>query len=109
MFERILVAVDPSEPSTRAVRLARPGEGTRLGGRRAPRVPRQVTKFGTSELEVPESQELVDRAVRELKDDGANARGEVIRVLEGHVPRGIVGDRGGHRCGRDRAGDEGHL
>ena len=54
-------------------------------------VPRQVTKFGTSELEVPEEgRELVDRAVRELKDDGANARGEVIRVLEGHVPRGIV-------------------
>ena len=92
MFERILVAVDPSEQSTRAVRLARAlakDHGSEVVVLHA--VPRQVTKFGTSELEVPEAgRELVDRAVRELKDDGANARGEVIRVLEGHVPRGIV-------------------
>lgn len=97
MFERILVAVDPSEPSTRAVRLARDlakDHGSEVVVLHV--VARQVTKFGTSELEVPEEgRELVDRAVRELKDDGANARGEIIRVLDGHVPRGIAETAGG--------------
>lgn len=32
----------------------------------------------------------MDQIVRSLKDRGLNARGEVVRVLEGHMARGIV-------------------
>jgi nucleotide-binding universal stress UspA family protein len=43
------------------------------------------------DLEDPESaRDVVETSVRELKDSGASARGEVIRVLEGHLARGIV-------------------
>jgi nucleotide-binding universal stress UspA family protein len=92
MFERILVAIDASEPSSRAVAFARDlakERGSEIVVLHA--IPRWVSRHGTSELEVPEEgSELVDLAVSDLKDAGANARGEVIRVLEGHVSRGIV-------------------
>jgi nucleotide-binding universal stress UspA family protein len=92
MFERILVATDSSEPSTRAVEfaagLAR-DHGSEMIVLHA--VPRIVSRFGTSDLEEPDAaRELVDGIVRDLKDRGLNARGEVVRVLEGHMARGIV-------------------
>jgi nucleotide-binding universal stress UspA family protein len=92
MFERILVATDASGPSRRAVALA----GDIAGGHASEvvvlhAVPRVVSPSGTLDLEDPESaRDLVETSVRELKDSGASARGEIIRVLEGHLARGIV-------------------
>jgi nucleotide-binding universal stress UspA family protein len=92
MFERILVATDASGPSRRAVALA----GDIAGGHASEvvvlhAVPRVVSPSGTLDLENPESaRDVVETSVRELKDSGASARGEVIRVLEGHLARGIV-------------------
>jgi nucleotide-binding universal stress UspA family protein len=92
MFERILVATDSSEPSMRAVELA--GGLAEVHGSEVivfHAVPRIVSRSGTSDLEEPgAATDLVDEAVRGLKDRGLNARGEVVHVLEGHMPRGIV-------------------
>lgn len=92
MFERILVATDSSEPSQRAVELAAgltQDDGSEIIVLHA--VPGVVSRFGTSELEDPDAaRDLVEETVRDLKDRGLNARGEVIRVLEGHMARGIV-------------------
>lgn len=92
MFERILVATDSSEPSKRAVEFAAglaEDNGSEIIVLHA--VPRIVSRYGASYLEEPDSAtELVDETVRDLKDRGLNARGEVVRVLEGHMPRGIV-------------------
>ena len=92
MFERILVATDSSEPSARAVEFAAAlaGEhGSEIVVFHA--VPRVVSRFGISDAEEPDAgRELVDAIVRDLKDRGLNARGEVVRVLEGHMSRGIV-------------------
>ena len=110
MFERVLVAIDASEPSARAVALARDlskERGSEIVVLHA--IPRWVSRHGTSEIEVPEEvQELVDRAVRDLKDAGANARGEVIRVLEGHVSRGIVETAGAVGADAIVLGTRGH-
>jgi nucleotide-binding universal stress UspA family protein len=92
MFERILVATDSSEPSERALEFAAglaKDHGSEIIVLHA--VPRVVSRFGTSDLEEPDAaRELVDQIVRDLKDRGLNARGEVVRVLEGHMARGIV-------------------
>jgi len=92
MFERILVATDSSEPSKRAVEFAAglaKDHASEIIVLHA--VPRIVSRYGTSYLEEPDvATELVDETVRDLKDRGLNARGEVVRVLEGHMPRGIV-------------------
>ncbi|HUF59838.1 MAG TPA: universal stress protein [Actinomycetota bacterium] len=92
MFERILVAIDSSEPSERAVELAAglaKDHGSEMIVLHA--VPRIVSRSGASDLEEPgAASELVDQIVRDLKDRGLNARGEVVRVLEGHMARGIV-------------------
>jgi nucleotide-binding universal stress UspA family protein len=92
MFERILVATDSSEPSERAVDLAAgmaEDHGSEIIVLHV--VPRVVSRSGTSDLEEPgAAAELVDETVRDLKDRGLNARGEVVRVLEGHMSRGIV-------------------
>jgi nucleotide-binding universal stress UspA family protein len=92
MFERILVATDSSEPSERAVEFAAglaKDHASEIIVLHA--VPRVVSRSGTSDLEEPdEARELVDKIVRDLKDRGLNAHGEVVRVLEGHMARGIV-------------------
>jgi nucleotide-binding universal stress UspA family protein len=92
MFERILVATDASEPSTRAVELAAAiakDHGSDIVVLHA--VPRVVDRSGTTDLEEPEAaQDLVDETVRGLKDRGLSARGETIRVLEGHMARAIA-------------------
>jgi len=95
MFERILVATDSSEPSERAVQFAAKlakDHGSEIIVLHA--VPRVVSRYGTSDLEEPDAaRELVDQIVRNLKDRGLNARGEVVRVLEGHMARGIGSPR----------------
>jgi nucleotide-binding universal stress UspA family protein len=92
VFERIVVATDASEPSQRAL-----GYAAGIAKDHASEIvvlhaaPRVVTRSGTTDLEDPEAaRELVDGIVRDLKDRGLSARGEVIRVLEGHMARGIV-------------------
>jgi nucleotide-binding universal stress UspA family protein len=92
MFEKILLATDSSGPSTRAVELAAElakAHGSEIIVLHA--LPRVVSRFGTSDLEEPDAaRDLVDETVRDLKDRGVSARGEVIRVLDGHMSRGIV-------------------
>lgn len=92
MFEHILLATDASGPSRRAVALA--GDIARDHASEVivlHAVPRVVSSSGTLDLEEPESaREIVEASVRELKDGGVSARGELIRVLQGHLARGIV-------------------
>ena len=86
------MATTSSEPSKRAVELA-----TGLAEVRGSEiivfhaVPLLVSWLGTRELEDPvAATELVYETVRDLKDRGLNARGEVVRVLEGLMSLGIV-------------------
>jgi len=92
MFERILLAVDGSEPSTRAARLA--GElGSKLGSEVVVfHVREKMTgRSGAYDLELSEdAAALVDDAVAELKDAGVSARGELLRGIAGHSAKLIV-------------------
>ncbi len=92
MFEKILLAVDGSEHSRRAVPVASElarvchGEVFVLHVRE-----HEVTWAQDVDVETPdEAEELVDGVVRELKDAGASARGEVVRVAFGQAPRVIL-------------------
>jgi nucleotide-binding universal stress UspA family protein len=92
MFYRILLAVDDSEPSTRATKVA--GE---LGSKFGAEVlvlhvrERMRGRAGAFDLEtVEEAHEMVDRTVAELKDAGVSARGEVGHGVAGHSARAIV-------------------
>jgi nucleotide-binding universal stress UspA family protein len=96
MFERILVATDSSEPSERALEfaagLAEDHDSEIIVLHVVPRI---VSRSGTSDLEEPDAaRELVHGIVRDLKDRGFHARGEVVFVLEGHMARGIVESAG---------------
>jgi nucleotide-binding universal stress UspA family protein len=91
MFERMLLAVDGSAPSNRAVELAKDigaKSGSDIlvlhvrehdGGRMAP--------YG---WESDEAGELVDVTVRQIKDAGVSARGELVRVPYGRAAREIL-------------------
>lgn len=92
MFERILLPVDGSEHSRRAVAVA---------GDLARRYGAEVVVFHAREHELTwgadidiesaqEARGLVDDVVRELKDAGTSVRGEVVRVPLGDVPRAIL-------------------
>lgn len=92
MFDRILLAVDGSEHSARAVPVA---------GDLARRYSGEVLVLHVREHEVTwgadidvetadEARELVDDVVRTLKDEGTNVRGEVVRVPLGQTPRAIL-------------------
>jgi nucleotide-binding universal stress UspA family protein len=92
MFENIVLAVDGSEHAERAVPVA--GEIARRFGGEVVVVhvrEHQVTWGEDIDAETErEAMELVDGVVRELKDSGANARTEVVRVPVGHVGHEIV-------------------
>ena len=92
MFDRILVATDRSESSQRAV-----GVATEIAERYGSEIvvfhatPFLIGRGGALETEdTREGTDLVDEVVRNLKDRGLNARGEVVRVVEGRVAHGIV-------------------
>lgn len=92
MFERILLAVDGSEHSRRAVLVAGDlsrryeGEVIVLHARE-----HEVTWGADIDVETAEeARRLVDEVVRELKDAGTNVRGEVVRVPLGQTPRAIL-------------------
>jgi nucleotide-binding universal stress UspA family protein len=92
MFHRILLAVDGSEPSSRAAEVA--GElGSKFGAEVVVLNVREwmASRAGVYDLEtMEEAQELVDRTVADLKDSGVSARGEVARGIAGHSARLIV-------------------
>jgi nucleotide-binding universal stress UspA family protein len=92
MFERIILAIDGSEHSLRAVPVA---------GDLARRYEGEVVVLHVREHEITwgadidvesadEARELVDGVVRGLKDVGTNVRGEVVRVALGQTPRAIM-------------------
>jgi nucleotide-binding universal stress UspA family protein len=92
MFERMLLAVDGSEPAKRAAEdaadLARKvqAEVVVLHVKE-----RDVTWAGGVDLETPrEAHELVDETVRVLKDLGVSARGEVEASVYGRAARVIL-------------------
>lgn len=101
MFQRILLAVDGSEHSLRAVPVAGDlarryeGEVIVLHVRE-----HQVTWGADIDIETdPEATKLVDDVVRELKEQGTNVRGEVVRVPTGNAAKAIVDTA--HREGVD--------
>src|SRR5262245_11157763 len=96
MMSTILLPVDGSEPSHRAITVAA-GLAMKLG---AEVVVLNVQEFGTtrgSTMDVgfevesqAEAHELVDGCVRTLKDAGASARGEVATSLYRRAARVIL-------------------
>jgi nucleotide-binding universal stress UspA family protein len=92
MFERILLAVDGSEHSRKAVPVA--GDlSRRYGGEVIVLHVREHELTWGADIDVEtadEARELVDGVVRELKDSGTNVRGEVMRVALGQTPRAIL-------------------
>lgn len=92
MFERILLAVDGSEHSARAVPVA--GDlARRYGGEVVVLHVREHEVTWGADIDVEtadEARELVDGVVRELKDVGTNVRGELVRVPLGQTPRAIL-------------------
>jgi nucleotide-binding universal stress UspA family protein len=92
VFGKILLAVDGSEHSRRAVALA---------GDLGRRYEAEVVVFHAREHELAwggdvdvetseEAMELVDQVVRRLKDEGTSVRGEVVRVPIGQTSRAIL-------------------
>ncbi len=92
MFEKILVAIDGSEPSIRALETVRE---MALASKGEVLVFHCVERFvgyaGAIETETPEEiTDLVDTAVRTLKDAGVNARGEIAHLIAGRTAREIL-------------------
>lgn len=92
MMSKILLAVDGSEHSARAVRMA-----AEIAGRFGAEIivfhahEHAMGRGGGYEVETPtEANALTDRVVRELKDVGLSARGEVHSCFYGHTAREIV-------------------
>jgi nucleotide-binding universal stress UspA family protein len=93
MFEKILLAVDGSDPSRNAITVA--GDLTRRYGSEVMVLHVQekevVTRAAGFDPEASiEARELVDSAVRQLKDEEVSALGEVRAAWIGRVPRVIV-------------------
>lgn len=92
MFERILLAVDGSEHSAKAVPVAA-DLARRYGGEVVVLHVREHELGWGADIDVETSREaidLVDGIVRTLKDEGTNVRGEVVRVPLGQTPRAIL-------------------
>jgi nucleotide-binding universal stress UspA family protein len=92
MFERMLLAIDGSEPSKRATEVA--GDLARKTHAEVVVVhvkERDITWAGGIDLETPEdAHDLVDDTVRTLKDAGVSARGEVHSTVYGRAARVIL-------------------
>jgi nucleotide-binding universal stress UspA family protein len=92
MFETILLAVDGSKPSDRAVEVAE-----QLALKAGSEVvvmhvrERFVNALGFIEAETPdEAYELVESVVLRIKDAGVSARAEIESAIHGYVPREIL-------------------
>lgn len=92
MFERILLAVDGSEHSAKAIPVA--GDlARRYGGEIIVLHVREhdLSFVGDVDAETStEAMDLVDDIVRTLKDQDTNVRGEIVRVPLGQTPRAIL-------------------
>jgi nucleotide-binding universal stress UspA family protein len=91
VFEQIILAVDATDHSRKAIRIA--ADIAKLGGSR-------VTVFHAVEHEygelfesdtVEEAHDLVDGVVRSLKDEGIAARGEIRHTPVGEAAKAILG------------------
>jgi nucleotide-binding universal stress UspA family protein len=92
MFEKILLAVDGSAPSDRATREVM-DLAMRLGSEVVVLHVKETehTWAGALELEsLEEANDLVDKTVRDLKDVGIGARGEIQRSIYGRAARVIL-------------------
>jgi nucleotide-binding universal stress UspA family protein len=92
MFERIVLAVDGSAPSNRAIDAA-----AELARRIGAEVivlhvrEREIAHIGAEEIESTDKvRELVDGTVRQLKDTGVSARGELQSTSFGRAARVIL-------------------
>jgi nucleotide-binding universal stress UspA family protein len=92
MFEKILVAVDGSDHSAKAVPVA--GEiAHRFGGEVVVLNVQEHELTWATDIEMrtsDEAFELVDGIVRQLKEDGVNVRGEVVRAPVGQIARLVL-------------------
>lgn len=92
MFERILLAVDGSGHSRKGVPIAS-DIGRRYGAEVIVFHVREHEMGWAGDIDVetePEAFDLVDDIVRTLKDEGANARGEVTRAPLGQSAEAIL-------------------
>jgi nucleotide-binding universal stress UspA family protein len=89
MFHRIVLAIDGSEPSNRAVALTET-----LGGDEVVVLHVHETAVGyggAAELEsAREAGELVDGTVRRLKEAGVDARGDLVQAVYGRAARIVL-------------------
>lgn len=92
MFDKILLAIDGSEPSVRACELV---QKMALASKADVLVFHVVERFigyaGAIESETPEEiTDLVDVTVRKLKDEGISARGEIVHAVANHTAHAIL-------------------
>jgi len=101
MFGRILLAVDGSEQSDMAARLAAKvavAAGDEVIVTHI--IELLATKIGIAEMEAREdAQQLVERYAKELADAGINASTDLGRALTGHVGKMLVNAAIEHRVG----------
>jgi nucleotide-binding universal stress UspA family protein len=92
MFKRILLAVDGSEHSYRAVSVAA-DLARRFGGEVIVLHVREHELTWGADIDIETDREaitLVDDIVRRLKEDEVNVSGDVIRVAVGNAAKAIV-------------------
>jgi nucleotide-binding universal stress UspA family protein len=93
MFDHIVLAVDGSAESKKAILVAAELAGRFQGEVTVLHVREHVLSW-TDDVDLEEASEaadLVDGIVRELKDVGVSAQGEVRRAPAGQAPREILG------------------
>ncbi len=92
MFEKILLAIDGSEPSVRACELVqRLALASKADVLVFHVVERYIGYAGAIEAETPEEiTDLVDETVRSLKDVGISARGEIVHVVANQTAHQIL-------------------
>lgn len=92
MFEKIVLAVDGSDPSKRAAEAARSLAAYSLGEVEVLHLrERQVGKGGAYDTEtMDEAAELVESYLRDLNEAGVKATAEVHTALVGRAAQGIL-------------------
>jgi len=102
MYEKVLVAIDRSENSKRALAAARELASLSDGEVRVLHLREQeiIARMGLVADESPEEAHLwLESAVDELRNAGVKATGEVRNTIYGHAAREIVADARLHNAG----------